>query len=1208
MYLKRLELQGFKSFAGKTLIEFGPGVTAIVGPNGSGKSNIVDAMRWVLGEQSARTVRAKRTDDLLFAGSSKRPALGLAEVNLILDNSESWLPIDFSEVVITRRAYRSGESDYLLNRNQVRLRDVVDLLLKGNVAQDSYAILGQGAVETALGLRPEERRVLIEEAAGVRHYRARLDESRDRLAATRENLERVQMLIAEIAPRLGHLERQARRAEESARLTRELSEALRAWYGYQWQAVYGALAAARARHDQAAATYHEAQERGAHDERRLSDLRAALEALRSDIAAAEEAHRALTLEAREIDRRGAVASERRSLLTVRREEIEREIAALAEECAEQSSLLAEDVERRQALTEDLARSQAELAERQRALEDFETRWRDARTVAAEAQEHAARAAAAASDLERRIEQMGAERERLAAETARLDERKSDLDIRLADIGDSEARLEDEEERISRDLAEVLRQHDALKRLISEGQPAVAALEERYQESSRALAAAESRYEAIRAAQEEHEGADIAQQKLFSPDTELQGIIGTLTGLLQVPRGMERAIEAGLADSLRAVVVDRPENAYAIVQELQAEGHGNVTIIPLQGLREVSPLNLHKEKGIVGVASRLVRCDSQYRKLVDSLLGRVIVVEDIRIGREVLRRGLGSVVTMDGVLLRPLGSFTLAPTSVGVSPFDRKAQLRELPERIEQLRAELDSVKAELTAKRQAIEANESALAMIARKTDALRTARADKLDEVTAVRGKLAQLRGEMRWIVEAQHQNRERLVALDQAARELTVEREALLSTATETATVSERQGELIAALGQERDALLQDAAEASARVTSLEGELRSIATLRAKQEATVARLEEQLSGKREQLVRLTEELATMESEVEAAAEREATLREQVGATGHAVEEMQARRSGLEEEMSRARESYARAREALVQAERDQREAAAEVERREAEVAALRDTLRDEGIELPELEADMVAAAAGGQEAVPEYLVRKEESRPPVAGAAQVEDPAKLKAHIGELRAAIRALGPVNAEAVADYEEGRERHDFLTGQVRDLQESEASLRSAIGELEDIIRTQFKETYEQVGEAFSSYFTAFFGGGKAELVLTPPEDHAASGIDIVVEPPGKKLQSMALLSGGERSLTALALLFALLKVRAVPFVVLDEVDAALDEGNVDRFAQALTDLTSHTQFIVVTHNRRTIEAADAIYGVTMGGDGVSRVLSLRLADLPANLT
>lgn len=1218
MYLRRIEIQGFKSFAARTTLEFGPGMTTIVGPNGSGKSNVIDALRWVLGEQSTRSLRAKRMDDVIFAGSSKRPSLGMAEVSVTLDNADAWLPIDFAEVVITRRAYRSGEAEYLINRNRVRLRDVLDLLLKANVAQDSYAVMGQAMVEEVLTLRAEDRRVLLEEAAGVRPFRVRMDEARDRLAATRENLERVTMLIAEIAPRLAHLERQAERAEENAKFARELSQALQAWYGQQWDHAQEALVAAGAHLDQAREESRAAREVVQTQEQGIAALRDELDGVRAEVTARDENVRRLSAELREIERTVAVENERRGLLTVRREEIERDIEALQRDLAQQTSYAGEDADRRKALEQELQVANATLAQHQAELDAFESNWRDARDGAAEAQERAARAAAAAAEIEHRLQQDAGERQRLTAETERLTARKADLDTDLAAIAEDEARLAGEEERLSAGLTEAIRQHESLKRLILEAQHALKTLDERDRAASRDLALSESRYEAIRAAQEERDAIEAGLRHLAQPDGQLAGIIGMVTSLIQVPRGMERAIEAALAEHLRAVVVDRPESAIAAIQALMDEDKGNVTIIPLQGLREVSPLNLFKEKGVVGVASKLVRCDGKYRKLFDTLLGRTVLVDDVRTGREVLKRGLGTVVTMDGVLMRPVGSVTLGPGKAIESQFDRDMQLRELPARIEGLQQDIASVATDLESKRQAVDANESAITMIGQKIDGLRSARAAKLDDLTALRGKLAQLRGEMRWIVEAQHQNRERIGALETSEQGLAQEREALLARAEDTAAAARQRSAAVASLQQQRETLLRAVSDASAHAASLTGEQKSIAHLREKQESATSRIEAQIAAKRMQARQIEAEMSAAEAHHAHASARLVEVRASEEAERTALDPLRTRRDTTEDQLALLREDHSRSRQRLIVKERDEQEAIAGVERRETEIEELREAIRAEGLEITDL-GDVVAqapAAVAANGDVPDYLrlaaspgARLPEAHgelPPVAGGARADSVA-LKERIAELRGAIRNLGPVNQEAVADYEENRERHDFLTGQVKDMEDSEVSLRAAIAELEEIIRERFRHTFDLVADEFERYFTLFFAGGKAQLLLTPPEDYATSGIEIVAQPPGKKLQSLALLSGGERALTAVALLFALLRVHPVPFVVLDEVDAALDEANVGRFADALLELTANTQFIVVTHNRRTIERSDTIYGVSMGDDNVSRLLSMRLSDLPPDL-
>ncbi len=1209
MHLRRLEMQGFKTFGTRTVLEFTPGMTAIVGPNGSGKSNAADAIRWVLGEQNNRNLRAKKSEDVIFAGSTKRSSLGMAEVTLVLDNSAGWLPIDFSEVSISRRAYRSGESEYLINNNRVRLRDVLDLLLKANVAQDSYAIMGQNMIEAVLALKPEERRVLIEEAAGVRHYRTRLDESRDRLAATRENLDRVTMLIAEISPRLTALERQAERAQRNRQLSHELSATLQAWYTVQWQAAQEALTAALARLDQAGEAARAERGRAAATEQQGIDLRAQLEALRQEIARRDAEERRLAAELRDLEQSVAIETERRGLLTVRRDEVLRDIEGLERDASSQSSHIEEDSERRRVLEDELRTAREALRERQAAVETFEARWRDARSSQAESQERATRAAAAAKDIDARLQQLAQERERLEADMARPEGRKSELDGNLAGLDDEEGRLAADEESHTRNMEETIRQHDALKRLVLGARTAFTKIDESYREASRTLSLTESRLEAVSAAQSERESIDSGMRALTSAESGIGGVVGMLTSLIQVPKGMERAIEAALAEHLQAIVVERADDAIGAIKALLTEGKGNVTVLPIAGLRESTPLNLFREKGIVGVAARLVRCDARYRRLIDTLLGRIIVVDDLQTAQAVLKRGLGAVVTMDGIFLRPVGSYSLGPGTAIQSLFDRDAQLRELPGKIAELQAQVERHSAEMDAKREAVSANESAIGTIGQKVDTMRTARAAKLDELTRLRGRQAQERGELRWVVEALHEHRDRIARADEDRATLLHDRDEFLARAEETATAAADQQKTGVSLTEQREDLMQRISDAGAHAASLEGEYRTIAALREKQETTTARLQTQIAAKRMQARDLDAEIVAVAERYDAALARLEQVSAAHGEESAAVQPLRTRWDEGQNGYTAIREGFTHGREALIEAERDEQDVRAEVARRKAGIGTLREGLQAEGLTVEGLGLP-APVLPDTRQAVPDYLRREpvpqQHQLPPVGGAADVDAPA-LKDQIARLRDEIRSLGPVNAEALTDYEDSRERHDFLVAQVKDLDDSEASLREAIAELEAIISAGFKTTYDLVATEFEHYFTLFFGGGDARLELTPPEDHATSGIEIMARPPGKKLQSLALLSGGERALTAVALLFALLKVRPVPFVVLDEVDAALDEANVGRFADALRELASGTQFVVVTHNRSTIERADTIYGVTMAEDGVSRLLSLRLSDLPPDL-
>ena len=1195
MYVKRLSLRGFKSFARDTAFEFGPGVTAIVGPNGSGKSNVADAVRWVLGEQGLRLLRARKQEDVIFSGGGDRPPMGMAEVVLTLDNADGWLPLDFAEVEIGRRAYRDGDTEYLLNGSRIRLRDLTDLLQKANVGQNSYAVMGQGMVDEVLSLSPRDRRSLIDEAADVKRFRQKIADARTRLAGTRENMSRVELIVAELEPRLRRLRRQADRAGEHRELSARLARLLRDLYASRWDAARTAIARAGAELDQRIAEDEAADARAA-------SLREQIDALGEEIARRREA-----VARREGDRDGAetriraldhaldLDRERHAMTAARLEELRAEIEGLESERAALGDGDADDDDgddgdgRAAAAGDEIAAARAALAHARDALTLAQ---REDAAVHRRAEELRGQIAA----LDDRIEDAGrvpdeedagpgpeaveARRQRLLVELvgyarrfAELRERETAADASLTEARDSAAGAR---ERLARVQAE-LREREAAG-----------------QEHVRALDGLRGRIEALRRVRDENEGVALGTRNVLimgqvlienvrpgslGEAPELEGVAGLLSRHIRVPAGIEAAVNAALEHCLHAVVVEREEQAFRAIALLRERAAGRARFLPLDALRRVHPLNLQKERGVVGVASRLVRCDNRFRELVDALLGRVIVVEDLQAARRMLARGLGAVVTVDGTFLDPSGVVTGGLASAADNPFTfaRQREMDEIPDRIAELEALVAEHEGQVAGAREAVERllraaadGDRAHAESRAELDAIRRDRDRERDRLHRLRRDLAAIHQRRRRLngpadAPDADERRERLDRLTARRAEVGAELDALA-------------GDLDAAPVRVEQAVAE-VSGASARLAAAEGEARAAAHARELRRRSLERLDARLAQRRARHGEIETEAAAFAASVEDKARELEELRAEHARASEDSAPDRDELHRLETHERSVQAAFGEAQAALLESRRRRLDLEAELGRARDRLESLRGEMAREGVEPP-------APSAAG------------EPDPPAV------DAAALESDIAAVRLSIRKLGPINEEALEDFRESEERHEFLTGQLRDLTDAEARLQGAIAELNEEIRTRFNTAFTSVNAAFGAYFTAFFGGGRARLELLDPGDVIESGIEIEAQPPGKRLSSLSLLSGGERSLTAVALLFALLSVNPAPFCVLDEVDAALDEANVGRFVAELGRLAGRTQFLIVTHNRRTIEATDAIYGVSMGPGGVSATLSLRLSDLP----
>lgn len=1225
MYLKRLDVQGFKSFANKTTLQFGTGVTCVVGPNGTGKTNVADSLRWVLGEHASRTLRARRTEDVIFAGSDKRAPMGVAEVSITLDNSGQWLPIDYDEVVVTRRAYRSGENEYLINNVKVRLRDVVDLFLRAQVGQNSYAFMGQGMVEQVLSLRPEDRRALIEEAADVRLYRQKLEDAQKKLKETRENVDRVRMLVREIEPRINQLERQAGRAVKYRELAQELAGTLHVYYAQQWQEVNDQLLAAITTNDQRAEQFQQVQADAKALEDGLAQLRAAIDERKREIAERERQLRSLEDYARDLERRVALDTERGNMLTSRVNELSGEIASLRADVAEQEreAPIADTSE----LEARLAAARGELSAQRERLHAIEHEIAQLQRSAMTHEQEAARALVATEDFARRATEAAdtvarLRRERDAAveerrkqlneETARRDEHNG-LAAEAAVASEAVERAVDERNREIEMLA-VYRQHqqtaeEDLRGLRVQIEKAAARLQVLEELDVRPQAPDAG----IRAVLE---AAGQVPRELTTPDMELRGVVGLVHQLVRsIPAGLEQALGVALAENYYAVVFEREADMHAAVKFLLDNDFGRVTMFALDAFQEHRPLHIIKERGVVGVASGMVRCDSKHRKLIDTLLGRTVVVDNLDLARRYVRRGLASAVaTLDGVLVRPLGSMLAGAPLAERAAFSLQRDLGELPEELARLRPLVEQKEAALgeAIRRQAeaqrrIDALASEVEEARERRAQLETRTAGSNAELTAYAPRIRALSGAI--------EKAEAQIAELQSARERDETQAAAKAEAAREATGREQQERArLSSLEQERTPLLALVSELAAQVAHLDGELRTERSATQGERIAIERMQRLIAQKEEQQAKAQQDAQAVGSRL-AAAQRELqeksgeveALRSDLAPARQELSQLESRERSMTAQLAESNERLRTAERALIDAENDART-------RRDELEVLRRTLETEGFvatadgevqRLPDPEPqpepvpEEAYASAPGE---PPSWMRTADSDPdlpPMRGGSAV-DVAELRDRIAELRGQIRGLGPINEEAASEYGESRERYDYLTAQLTDLSVAEEELMGAVGQLDREIREKFRVTFKLVNTEFERYFSAFFRGGTARLELGEVDEDGLPGIEIYAQPPGKKLGSLALLSGGERSLTAVALLFALLQANPSPICVLDEVDAALDEANVGRFVEELRALAEKTQFIIITHNRRTIENADTIYGVSMGADSVSRVLGLRL--------
>lgn len=1194
MRLKQLDLLGYKTFASETTFVFDGGITAIIGPNGSGKSNVADAIRWVLGEQSFSLLRAKKGEDMIFSGSEKRARMGLAEVTLTLDNSDGWLPIEFGEVTITRRAYRSGENEYLLNGSRVRLRDITDLLGESGLARRTYTVIGQGLIDVALSLRPQQRRELIEEAAGLALYQSRRTETLAKLEETKANLLRVHDLVAEIEPRIKRLKRQAERTEEYEQIRHELDNALRIWYSYQWQRGRDELQRLRAIADhqnrQVESQKALVRELGGHIERIRNEQNELRKQLSEWHRQSSAVHTRLETQQREL----AVAQERRRMLIQQHEQAVSELAALENECQAQQSQVAELEHALTQTAHEVAVQEQALQTAQQALDEHRRRIQTLVETRTSLQETLLDLRTAVADGQNRLTQLDERRHVLEAERAAHEHKLSELAARADELGDQLGQIEAQMGELDDQIAQRQARHQEHATRLANLQARQADLREQLNQIDQQIGRLRERFEVLTRMRSEGAGLfdGVRAVLLAAGKGQLTGIIGPVAELIRVPQALEVAVEVALGSQLQDVVVNRWADAQAAIEHLKRTQGGRATFLPLDTLRPATPLKPIHARGVLGVASELVECEPHLRPVAVYLLGRTLVCENLDAARPLLDQLQGSyqIVTPEGEIVRSGGAVTggtRRQERQQGSILAREREWRELPghiQELEQKRAQIAGLAAHAQADEKTTREHMARLQAEVQILQARRQEHARRQNELTR---QIEQVERERGWQqTRIDELGRERATLTEQAGT-ITARLEALRAQETQ---LNAQLAALEAELARQDDTALEErlgacrAALASTRQEEAAGQ----AALRAARDA-LRQIEQRIGVRQNRRQALADQLAETEQILKTLHDRESELRAQLETCTAQIEPSEAKLENLEQQQTRLERDERQARTRLQDLESRYSQIELQVSRHEEHLKNLRRQIQDDfGLVRLEL----------GDELAEQPPLPMEEM---VSSLPKVETlPEGLEEQMQALRRRLRMLGPINPDAPAEYREANERYEFLSTQSADLEQAIAKLREVIVELDAVMEREFKRTFEAIAREFKTYFTRLFNGGSARLELTEPDDLLNTGVDIIVRPPGKRQQGVALLSGGERALVAAALIFAILTVSPTPFCVLDEVDAALDEANVGRFRAVLKELAQKTQFVVITHNRYTIETADVVYGVSMGEDGVSCVLSHRL--------
>jgi len=1190
--LKSLELHGYKTFAGKVLFEFPGNITAIVGPNGSGKSNIADALRWVLGEQSYSLLRGKKTEDMIFLGSDQRPRAGMASATIMFDNEDNWLPIDYSEVGIARRAYRDGSNEYLLNKQRVRLKDISELLAQSGLAERTYTIIGQGLVDAALSLRPEERRRFFEEAAGIGLFRSRREESLSRLDSTRRNLERVTDILSELEPRLRSLERQAKRVEEYDRVKADLQILLKDWYGFHWQNTQKELLRNKEILKNQEEKVNSARNKRAEIEKQVDIARVRLQELRGLLNQWHVESAGLHTQREKLSRNIAVLEER---MRSYKDQETQQTAELARN-EEQATLIAEKLD---ALLNDKDMLLAELEESQEQLKNvqqaFSTRQEERtrlenslhqeRRKLVETETRQVQLKAHLRELQGRIDTQNSSRTSLIEGIEKV---KTDI----LEAQKSLERLNESRKAAESKAAEIEAEINSTVKIIGECEEKSKQVNAEIGKLDAELARNQAQLEVLEQAERAFSGMGEGAKSLLTAarNGRLKGQMQSISHLLDVPAEYEVAISSVLGEQLDAVLFGDETDAESILQFLETDSTGRAILIPSSKTGQADILKNIKSPDVIGTASDLVKGINDNKGLIHFLLGGVLVVKDRAVARNLINElpAWGRIVTLKGEVFNANGVIIAGKErrSGMISRPRQKKDLEDSTAALQQKKQRLTKELDELTGQLKGHQDKKKQLdAAFKEQQTVLNGTRSAS----EAASRNLAQLTQKLEW----QNSQIETLQKqLNQAQEEITATQQEVEKGAQSISLVNTSirdANEKLRAVPI--DELQAQVVHWNTTLAVNERAVKESDRRYAEYEQTVTQNKTLVAQLKHRIEELKSLVFDVEQEMDQSKKEEEQINQQIAVAQEKIAPAEKELDTLEGDYSKLQHEYSVTQQFEANADRVYSQAQLELSRSREALDNLRRKIEDDfGLVALDYSEDITGPTPLPLEGVNQLVTL-------------TEIPKGLEDSINRQRALLRRMGAINPDAQKEYLEVKERHEYLTSQLNDLQKADADLRQIIAELDDLMHKQFRATFNAVAAEFKVMFSRLFGGGTAKLVMTDNENPTETGIDIEAKLPGRREQGLSLLSGGERSLTAVALIFSLLKVSPTPFCVMDEVDAALDEANVGRFTELLKELSKETQFIVITHNRNTVQAADVIYGVTMGRDSASQVISMRLDEV-----
>jgi chromosome segregation protein len=1183
MFLKRIELSGFKSFADRTDLEFVRGITAVVGPNGSGKSNISDGIRWVLGEQSAKSLRGGKMEDVIFAGSDARKAVNYGEVSLTLDNTCQSLPLDFNEVTVTRRVHRSGDSEYLINKQPCRLKDITELFMDTGIGKEAYSIIGQGRIEEILSTKSEDRRGIFEEASGIVKYKSRKREAEKKLNDTEQNLLRIHDLVSELEDQIEPLKEQSEKAIRYKELREQLKSSEIAMYVHQIDQIYVSWTEANQKLEKLQKEQTElatiVNQHDAHLEKHRWETRR----LEEELEKLQEALLVLSEEFEKCEGYGEVLKERKKNFETNRQQLSNTISLQEQRRADKEVELAEQREKMVQIGAQLYEFQAKLAAEEERLLGVHGGTSSAAEdgLKSELLETLNRMAQSRNEIrysEQQMESLTRRLDRLEEERQKWTEQQEKIVVRKQE-------LTDKLEETVREIDEIRDRYLAVTQSLKTNQGLLDEAQGMVRKWEQKLDALTSRRDTMKEMADDYDGFIHGVKEVLKAKkrNDLRGIHGAVAELLKVPAEVELAIETALGGALQNVVVATEADGREAIAFLKKRQLGRATFLPMNVIKGRSVSDgersaLQSAKGFVGIAVDLIKFESAYQSIFSSLLGNVIIAEKLEDANHIAAKGQYRyrVVTLEGDVVNPGGSMT------GGSMQKKTTSLLSRGRQIEEIVHEIKTSETQLSVLKDKASQMKRDIAEEMLNVEKLRQQGEQKRIEEQQLRAELNPLEAESRTV-------QEQLSLDSQDVNSLLKERE-------DFAKKKQEAEQALELLLQEEASLQQAIREAEIARKASESAKEELQTQLTDLKVNSASISQEKQSLQDQQRRLQQDLAEVDEELSAnrglfqqleldmqSHQQESTLQiEQLN-------DLKLKKQQCSEEID-----FKRAERADWQQKLEQEESQTRTQR--VELKQVEDQLHQTEVRVTRLDVELENLLKKlAEEYEMSYELAKE--RYPVP-----EDVAGTQNRVRELKREIASLGDVNLGAIEEYARVSERYEFLSEQKNDLIEAKTTLYQVIREMDVEMSKRFKTTFDAIRSHFGLVFAKLFGGGRADLILSEPDNLLDTGIEIVAQPPGKNLQNLQLLSGGERALTAIALLFSIIRVKPVPFCVLDEVEAALDEANVSRFAEYLREFSESTQFIVVTHRKGTMEEADVLYGVTMEEGGVSKLVSVKLED------